>query len=76
MCLSPHEECADYKVRSKAVRRSHKNIKVSWSNLRSLGTKGTFFPLTFTGSCFCLHFPGGALLQKFNEKRFLTVIIH
>lgn len=47
-------------------------------DLHSLGTKGTFLPLTFTGSGLYLHFPGGALLQVIkiiNHKSIITVII-
>lgn len=38
-------------------------------DLRSRGTNGNFFPLTLTGSSFCLHFPGGALLHQLRKEK-------
>lgn len=48
---------------------------VNSGDLHSLGTNGNFFPLTLTGSGFCLHFPGGALLQK-SKSQPLTIYPH
>ncbi len=75
-CLvCPHyKKCGIKSTSEDTRRRVDEAAKVNWGDLRSLGTKGNFFPLTLTGSVFCLHFPGGARLQKLKWKLFLKFL--